>query len=332
MVGYLCCYAILFLIFRAGWSFGWFSDRTLSVLSLCSFGIGVIQTYLLGNEFGTSEDRFTTFTDPLGFAQFSIAILALLLFLGTRTLWRYLAIAASVFGIVLSGSRYVFVATILLAVVGLALKAVTRRPELRLPLLLKGTAIGCAVVVLLVSLLTYLPENRINELTAYVSTRGASVDDIGTLAWRFTVYEEAVNQIASRAPLNALVGSGTSSGGNVLLRMGPEYEDALDPNRSIHNEFLRALYEWGAVGVSMLFLFLAQIARISWGAYKVDHSGQAIALLSIFPALLLSLATENILAGAGRAGGTGYVLVVAALFASPSAKAFKDQQFVRSAS
>jgi hypothetical protein len=329
MVGYLCCYAILFLIFSAGWSFGWFSERALSLLSLCSFGIGVIQTYVLGNEFGTSEGRFTTFTDAQGFAQFLISILALLLFRGTRTLWRYLAIAASVFGIVLTGSRYVFVATILLVLVVLAVKAVIRRPGLRLPLLLKGTAAGFAVVVLLVSLLTYLPENRINELTAYLTTRGASVEDIGTLAWRLTVYEEAVNQIASRAPLNALVGSGTSSGGNVLLGMGSQYEDDLDPNRSIHNEFLRAFYEWGVVGVSMLFLFLGQIARISWGAYKVDHSWQAIALLSIFPALLLSLATENILSGAGRAGGTGYVLVLAALFASLSAKACKDQHFVR---
>jgi O-antigen ligase len=319
MVGYLFCYAVLFVVFSVAWSAKWLSEWTLSVLALSCFGIGVIQTYVLGNDFGTTEDRFTTFADPQGYAVFSISMLSLLFFCGAKKLWSYLTMAVLVIGIVLTGSRYVFVAAILLFLVGSILRLSKRKSSIDIRIILKGATVGLIVALLLVGLLTHIvPSNRIDELIVFAAARDSTVEDIGTLAWRFEVYQETINQLSNRNLWRLAIGSGTSSGGNVLLALGPKYEDALDANRSIHNEFLRVFYEWGIAGCLLLVFLVAEILKQAWSAYRAHRSWQSMAVLGIFPAVFFSFATENILSAAGRPGGTGYVLVFAALFASIS--------------
>jgi hypothetical protein len=65
-----------------------------------------------------------------------------------------------------------------------------------------------------------------------------------------------------------------------------------------------------------LRLFLVEVLKVSLRAFGTQHSWQAAAFLGVFPAMLFSLAIENILADAGGPGGTGYVLVLGALIPS----------------
>jgi O-antigen ligase len=208
---------------------------------------------------------------------------------------------------------------ILLFLIASVLKFIQRKRNVKARTIVKRVFVGIVPAVFLVAVIAYyFPTSRIDELMSFVESPNSSVEDIGTLAWRFLVYQEAVDELTHRSVWKLLVGSGTSSSGNVLLAMDSKYEDTLDPNRSMHNEFLHFLYDWGAIGLFLLVLLLVQLVMVSLREYKRHRSWQAMAFLGLFPAMLFGLASENILSTAGQPGGTAYTLVLAALIASTS--------------
>jgi hypothetical protein len=323
MTGYLCSYAALAIVFTSAWSRRWITERALVVVAWCSMGFAVIQTYLLDDVFGTillgpNVRRFTTFSEPQGFAAFLISILALLLCGGSSKFWTRITEVGLVLCIILTGSRTTFVGTVLLFLGASVLKLARKAHKLEIKVILKRSLMGVLPGLLMVGFVAhYLPTNRISELLSSVTEREASVEDVGTLAWRLLIYHEAADELSHRQLSKLLVGSGTSSGWDVLLvAVGSEYGFLMDPNRAMHNEFLRSFYEWGVIGLSLLILFLVEVLRVSLRAFRTRRSWQAAAFLSILPAMLFSLAVEPVLAGAGGPGGTGYVLVLAALISS----------------
>lgn len=132
------------------------------------------------------------------------------------------------------------------------------------------------------------------------------------------MYAEALDEISSRGALEILFGSGTSTGAEVGINFRPDRYKAgsLDANRIIHNEYIRALYEWGVFG---LFLFLYSIvgAIIYFYRYlrKLDAWGAA-PFVAISPLLLGSLMIENSLAGAGSIAGVSYMLLASFAYVS----------------
>jgi len=317
MIGYLCSYAALAIVFTSAWSRRLITERALVVVAWCSMGFAVIQTYLLGNIFGTSEVRFTTFSDPVVFAAFLVCILALLVCGGSSKLSTRITEIGLAACIVLTGSRYAFVAAMFLILSASVLKLARKTRRLDIRLILKRSLIGVLPALLMVGFVAhFLPNNRIFDLISSVGEQNASLEDVGTLAWRLSVYQETFDELAQRNLSKLFVGSGTSSGGDVLLALSPDYAAALDPNRSMHNEFLRSFYEWGAIGPFLLILFLGGVLKLALHALGTQQSWQAVAVLGIFPALLFSLAIQNTLADAGGPSGVGYVLVLAALISS----------------
>jgi O-antigen ligase len=315
MLGYLSCFAMLVIIFTFAWSAGWITERALVSVAWCSCGMAAVQTYLLGDPFSDIEGRFTTFGDPTSFAVFSVALLALLLF-GCSTRWRTRATEVLlVVAIVLTGSRYVFLATVLLFLAYSLLTLARRRQGLSLRGIVQRAFIGALPALLLVGLIVYyFPSSRLDELFVS-SSSNSGVEEIGTLAWRFSVYEEAINQLEQRNVGQLLVGSGTGTSGKVLLALGQD-EDTLDPNRSMHDEFLHALYDWGFIGFVLMVGFFVQLVIASLRQYRAHRSWQAMACLGLFPAILFGLASENILTTAGQAGGTAYALMLGGLISS----------------
>jgi len=322
MVGYLCCSAVLAIVFTSAWSRRLITERALVVVAWCSMGFAVIQTYLLddicGTVTGSTVHRFTTFSEPQGFAEFLISILALLLCGGSSKFWTRITEVGLVWCIILTGSRTTFVGTIVLFLGASVLKLARKTHKLDIKMILKRSLIGVLPGLLMVGFVAhYVPTNRISELLSSVTEREASVEDVGTLAFRLLIYHEAADELSQRNLSKLLVGSGTSSGWDVLLvAVGSEYGFVMDPNRAMHNEFLRSFYEWGVIGLCLLILFVVEVLRVSLRAFRARRSWQAAAFLSIFPAMLLSLNVEPVLAGAGGPGGTGYVLVLAALISS----------------
>ncbi len=310
MFVYLLSYACLFPVFAKAWQAGWLNPSALVGASWGVVFIAAVQTYIVGNPFSVDEGRLTSFTSPQYFAAYFVCVLALLLWsdLSRRILWS--TALAILICIVLSGSRYVFLGT--LALVGM-FWLTRRRDSAR-----EGGRLARAGVTILIIVLLgywavpkYLPDSRLNELVE--SYNEESVTPVGTFVWRLAIYDEGIQQIADRWPSDLprlIFGAGTSSGIAVLSQLSSEYLEAEDANRCIHDEFLRAQYEWGVVGLGLFLGFLGTTFWPYLKSIRCKKSVTAFVLIGILPTLLLGLTFENILAGPVAAGGTGYALIL----------------------
>ena len=93
------------------------------------------------------------------------------------------------------------------------------------------------------------------------------------------------------------------------------HEDTLDPNRAIHDEWLRALYEWGIVGLAVLIGVFATLVAAVLVRYRNPATRHgAIAVFSFLPAFMLAFSTENALAGAGNAMTMSLAIVIGMLW------------------
>jgi O-antigen ligase len=313
MVGYLYSYSVLFVLFLHGWRESWFTAKFLLANLCLTLCLGVVQTYLLGGLFSGGEElRFSTFSDGQSMAAYLICIVTLVLFQREKG-WLYrVALFAAFCGILLAGSRYVFIGLAILVLLS-PLGLWEQTAPATLGERLKKMAIGLLVVLLAgAAVVRFAPENRLNQLIGYATSRSSSYEDVGTFAWRILIYQEAANQLLERSPLGLLVGSGTSSSGNIIVGVySTAYNfDTVDANRAMHDEFLRALYEWGVVGLLLLLGFLVSTIAVCWRRGVREKHRPALAYLAIFPTLLLGLTIENLLANAGQPAGTGYLLVL----------------------
>jgi O-antigen ligase len=148
-----------------------------------------------------------------------------------------------------------------------------------------------------------------------VSEDDATVEDVGTFAWRLGIYEDVLEHLGKRTGPELFFGSGTSSGAALMLNHDPDHYDreGIDANRVLHSEFLRALYEWGIPGIGLLLAFV--IATTAGFVKKIaaEGGGPALAFAGALPSIVLGLAIENMLASAASAGGVG--ILVAMTFA-----------------
>jgi hypothetical protein len=142
------------------------------------------------------------------------------------------------------------------------------------------------------------------------------------LSFRFIVYNAVADELRTASIYDILFGHGTSSGATVSLRILPSVYNAerLDANRTIHNEWLRALYEWGVVGLVLLVgVFLSLVAGVFLRIPATRWKAPSLALISFLPAFLVALSTENVLAGAGNAVTISLALMIGLLW-SPAPK------------
>ena len=272
--------------------------------------IGVLRTVLLPN-WGDSPHRFTGFTTAQGYASLLTALFAMAL--GTRTLHfavRWLVCIALFIGVVLDGSRIYVIGLILSTVVALLVSY--SRPWLKL--------LGVASIILLVVglvaekdvLLQAISQgarlNRLADTINAVYEGNMRSTGVGTYVFRKNLYQRAFKAIAESSLLQLTFGHGTSNGR--LLR-GTLVRGVGDPNRAVHNEWLRILYEWGGVGLGLWFVFIFSIILYAFQGVRRDRLGHARPLLIFIPAFLAGFSTENILAGAGHAENLGFVLLAA---------------------
>ena len=95
-----------------------------------------------------------------------------------------------------------------------------------------------------------------------------------------------------------------------MLMAHPELADKVDGNRAFHNEFLRAFYEWGVVGLTLFLALWFFVVRDTWILGVRQKSLAGIACLAFLPAIFFGLMIENMLANSGAPGGMGFVLVL----------------------
>jgi O-Antigen ligase len=322
MIGYLYCYSALFILFRRAWAQSWFSIRFVIANLGAALCIATAQTYVLG-DLASPEGRLTSFDDPQNFAAYLISIAAIVLFAreNEKGALRWFALAAAAGGIVLTGSRYVLIGLVMLAVLSFLRQWFEQGSGAKLSAFVKRIVFVAAATLLLVTVIVrFAPENRLNELVDYAGTSSSSYEDVGTFAWRVLIYEEAIDQILNRTAVGLLFGSGTSSAGGVKVDVYSHQFtlEEVDANRSMHDEFLRAVYEWGIVGLVLLLGFLGSTFSFCWRRAKATREVSTLAYIALFPTLLLGLGVENILANAGHPAGTGYLLVFTFSAAAPA--------------
>lgn len=321
MVGYLFAYALWYVVIYYGWLEGHIDHKVIFFVLLAAIGLAVLQTYILTPTFGvsTTEDlRFTAFITPQYFAAGLVFLLAIFIFYNRIVVMSLLAIAVSSIAIILSGSRTAFIAVLWVLLI-FTLHAIGRT-RVSYPAL--GTA--WAVITGALAWLTLFSFTSSGSVSILSGTRIAELQyltndwgRIGTLTWRLLVFKLTLQKLQESSWHELLFGHGTSSGAEIALAFDPTRytPTAVDANRVLHNEFLRAAYEWGLVGLVLLILLLAVVIRNAFHVYRVHHASRFVVnwlLVAVLPLIVLSFLVENVLAGSGNGWGVGFLSVMVA--------------------
>jgi len=319
LIGYLYNYTIIFIVLADA-----FSKRRARMYKVVSLGLwlslllAVFQTYFLGNPFGTSEDRFTSFSSPQSFAAYLVCSLALVLLgseHGTKGLSSGLFVSAvAVVAILLNGSNTMFLGILIVIACWIGIWTIGKPSYMRMMQLHFGVLV---ISVVCMGFLLFPDALRGIRATATIHAaiaRDTSITDIGTFAWRLSIYRVVMSAISQSRVSAIMFGNGTSSGASLMLRYFNRYVPAaIDANRVLHNELLRIVYEWGVVGFTLFGSFILALVIDAVRTARSPYGKSSWPFLSVVPMLLGLLLVENVLASAGTPEGVGLVLVVSAM-------------------
>jgi hypothetical protein len=305
--------------------------RTINILIVASLGLASLQTFYFGGAVygfdGVDQpSRFSSFVSAQQYTAFLVAFLAAVLWDRRSGVWtRSLLILSIAAAIVLNGSRTWFFGAFLVFVVyaWLSFKNVV----VYLPIAAATVSLGLLFALNLNPMESdplFDSSSRIAATFSALATGEDTARNVGlaNLKFRLAIYQGAFDEIRGASPRDLILGHGTSSGGNVILRVFPHsYSvDRLDPNRAIHNEWLRALYEWGLVGVILLVSVFASLVAALIVLRRGESALGSWAVLSFLPAFLLAFTTENVIAGAGNAVTMSLGLILALLWIPKSGR------------
>lgn len=331
-IGFFYAYTVIWLVFV--WAFKENRSTTTKIIAasfVAAFIIAVIQTFLLGNaenQFGGLDNRFTSFTASQNFALY----LALVLIFvcanfahPSSTPSKWILIFLILISVILNASRTNIAALIVILTFVAFLWGTSKRAYGPITLVTGALSFSALLVLFLIIISTTFSSS---EFTAIINSNRTlqllgvlnnefTLDDIGTAQFRTNIYATLLDQIKQK-PMNAVFfGSGTSSTGELITQGLFTYRDynenTVDANRLAHNEFLRALYEWGVIGLTIFLAFLGSVTMgtfyraIKLGTFKI------YTLSTSFIVLFLFLMLENVLAGSAGPGGVMISVLLADL-------------------
>lgn len=304
---------------------------TPSVVLPVTFGalaIAVLRS-LFAPTAGDSPDRFTAFTSAQTFAALLAALFALALCSSTLKLWiRVTVCAAIAVAMVLDGSRVWLLGLFVMLVLALAISTA--------PAWLKICSVGLAILMGVTVIAASDPvlgflarESRSNRVAAIVTALyegDRTASGLGTFFFRRQLNARTLAALSASSAPALLFGHGTSNGRFLLVE---PHKGIGDPNRAVHNEWLRILYEWGICGLLVWLAFIGSVTAFAWQGVRRDPRGYAKPLFVYLPAFALALLGENILAGAGHAENIGFILLIAIAANShrpPAARSFASAE------
>ncbi len=313
MVGYWIGHLLWFAALAYGINRGYIAPGSLAAVAILGVFIGAFQTYILGAPYtlvsSSHSSRFTAFVSPQGFAAFYGYLFALSVF-GYLGRFSFAISWLSLAAILASGSRYTLLVSLWVLVIWITsyfIRSRTLSTLIKRSILLSLLLFGMGMLIFMAPS-SYLRQSRLSEI-AYLFS--GEIENIGTFYWRLGIYNHTIYEIKNFNAFHFIFGKGTSSGALVAINLDPfRYDSAtIDANRVIHNEFLRALYEWGIIGISLLVLCLVMLA---FRAIRLIMLGrkEGYFMLSVFVLILGGLSVENILAGSGTPVGIGLALAL----------------------
>jgi hypothetical protein len=330
MVGYLVSYGLSYVALL--WAFHR-RERAVRLairdsIVVAAF-LGAVQTWILGSPFDHLEARFTSFTSPNEFAMYLPLACALILARRRISLPTIAITALAGVLIVLGGGRAALLAYLAVVVVIPLGWAAERRSPLRVGVVSGILAVAASAGILMIMLLPTMLRavSRPEELPRFARPIGVLVgryatSDIGTFRFREEMWRAVEDEAAAPGTVAFWRGNGTSSVGELVVNGAVQYRNydewTVDANRLAHNEYLRAYYEWGAVGSALFAAFL--LCVIGTGLGRSMHDGGRVGSLAVTTVVIIIfyLAVENVLAAAMAPVGLGCTLAIAWLAAPRS--------------
>ncbi len=285
------------------------SLETIFPVSCGVIGLAVFHWFFL-HGWGGETERFTTFSGAQAFAAFITALycaaITSKLIKPALRIPLCLALAGSV---LLNGSRTWIIGLLLSTLAAVFVS----EAKLWIKIITFGlTLIAASVVTIEFSTLMELvsQESGSNRIAAAISAAyvgNFKAKGLGTYNLREELYRRTFEDIANGTTLQLVFGHGTCNGALIAATLSKNP----DPNRALHDEWLRAIYEWGVTGLLLWVSFIASLFVYAIKGFRKDKSGYSRPLLIYLPAFLLGLAGENIIAGAGNAVSVGLLILIA---------------------
>ncbi len=312
LVGHMAGSLLICFVFVRATKGGYLSQTVLVPVTIGTLILGLL-CFAFEPAWTGEAGRFTSFMPAQGFASFLGALFCLALCSQALKLQVRIAVClAIVIALVFNGSRIWFLGILISTVIALLISDL--RPWI------KFCTLGAIVILasLLIRESSLIVErlgrdassNRIvAALSAFYEGNSAS-RGLGTLNFRKTIGATAIERIKESSLSELILGRGTSNAAIVTGSLYRGYSGYGDPNRMLHNEWLRILYEWGIVGFLFWGLFVGSIAVFAFEGIRNDPDGNSKALFAYLPSFLIGLAGENFLAGAGSAMSVGFLLLI----------------------
>lgn len=313
MVGILLAAVALERAARAGM----LEKRAVFCFLWASLLLAVVQTAFFANgSFGYAgrgmPERLTSFVAAQQFAALLVAFLAWVVWtpgLAAGARWGLMGLLLA--ALAANGSRTWSAGALAVLVV----HAFVKRGRAEFGRIAAAVLILASVPAVRRGLQGPAPVEPANRLAATASALLSGQDradgmGLGTARFRLRMYRGVIAALRDGPRWQWLLGHGTASGGTLALKLFPwaYRRESLDAGRAIHNEWLRAVYEWGLAGTTLWLGTLAGLLAFAW---RERQRWAGAALLSYMPALCLGLTTENILDGAGNAVTAGLLVLVA---------------------
>ncbi len=295
-------------------------------LIVISIAMAVFQTHVIGGlTYGFDGPdqavRLTSFVGAQHFAALLVAFLAVTLWLDRLPTWsRWTLVACLLVCIFLNGSRTWFLG---------ALFVLTAYVRFEYRRVIGPAAVGAAGIVMTVLAAGNLgllePDRYVNTDSRIIATLNALLAGQDTpgkaglrnIGFRAKIYRGLYEELSDADVSEVVFGHGTSNGAKIAKLVLPRRQ-RLDPNRVVHNEWFRVLYEWGVVGLLLwLMSFMSLLAAVLMSRRRSRNTRMNTALLSYLPGFILALSTENAFAGAGMAMTVGLSALLADAVYSP---------------
>jgi hypothetical protein len=262
-----------------------------------------------GGMSGDTPDRFTAFTTAQAFAALLTALYAVGITSQTiRFRIRAPLCLTLLMALLFNGSRLWLIALLAASVLALLIS--------EMPAWTKIVGLGAVMLVIIgiVATSDYIIEalegaHQYRIAAAITAAYEGNQKDtgLGTVILRRKLDSKAWDMIRAGSVLELCFGHGTSNG---RLVRGELNKGIGDPNRAVHNEWLRILYEWGIVGLILWLLFVGSLMAYAWDGLKRDKYGFAKPLFIYVPAFCIGVSGENIIAGAGHAENVGLLVLI----------------------
>ncbi len=288
---------------------GFLTPFSIVPISVATLAIGCLHWFLL-HSWGGEPERFTTFAGAQAFAAFLAALYTVVItYEGLRLRVRVPLGAALALAMVFNGSRLWIAGLFLITFLAVFTSS------LRLWMKIVGlsvTLIAGAGLLLDFDAIMKLAarESAANRIAAAVSAAyqgNMRSSGLGTFILRSELYHRTIQGIEKDSILQLIFGHGTCNGALIAATLSKNP----DPNRAMHDEWLRAIYEWGLVGLGLWLFLMASLTIFAVVGMQQTKSDYAKPLLIYLPAFAVGLTGENFIAAAGNVASVGFLVLIA---------------------